>query len=165
MLEAVEQSDTPNAEQKDRLTPKQRKFIEAYSGNATEAARLAGYSGDDNVLGVTGHDLLRNPKIAHAIAEREERAITGLIATREERQAFWTQMMNDPVVDARDRLRAAELLGKSQADFIDKHEHSGPDGKAIQLTNSPDEELSAKIAALLAKVSPPKEPEPDAGSE
>ena len=64
----MEQSDKPAVE---KLTPKQRRFVEAYKGNATEAARLAGYSGDDNVLGVTGYDLLRNPKIFHAIAERE----------------------------------------------------------------------------------------------
>jgi phage terminase small subunit len=164
MLKSVEPSADPNSEPKERLTPKQRKFIEAYTGNATEAARIAGYQGDDNVLGVTGYDLLRNPKIAQAIAEREERAITGLIASREDRQAFWTHVMNDPAVDMKERLKAAELLGKSQADFIDRHEHSGPDGKAIPLASAPDKELSAKIEALLAKAKPNTESE-NVGSE
>jgi phage terminase small subunit len=169
----VEQSDeSMKPEPKDRLTPKQRRFIEAYTGNATEAARLAGYQGNDDVLGVTGFDLLRIPKIAQAIAEREERAITGLIATREERQAFWTQVMNDSTSEMKDRLKAAELLGKSQADFIDRHEHSGPDGKAIALTTAPDAQIKAEIEALLAKATEPQaesvpneEQAPDVGSE
>lgn len=47
------------------LTPKQKLFIKFYLqvNNGTEAARLAGYAGDDNVLGVCAYDLLRNPKI------------------------------------------------------------------------------------------------------
>jgi phage terminase small subunit len=55
------------------LTGKQRFFIESYLSNgfnATEAARSAGYEGNDNVLGVTGHENLRNPKIAIAVQER-----------------------------------------------------------------------------------------------
>lgn len=56
------------------FTPKQVLFVEAYLGearfNATAAARLAGYSGSANTLAVTGHDLLRNPKITEAIRTR-----------------------------------------------------------------------------------------------
>jgi len=48
-----------------QLTAKQRAFIAYYVKyhNATRAARLAGYEGDDNTLGVTGFDLLRNPNV------------------------------------------------------------------------------------------------------
>lgn len=53
------------------LTVKQERFVAAYvgaaNGNATEAARQAGYSGSDGTLGVTGHELLKNPKIAARI--------------------------------------------------------------------------------------------------
>lgn len=56
------------------LTGKQQAFINAYLGvakfNATEAARIAGYEGDDNVLGVTGFENLRNPKIAAEVSRR-----------------------------------------------------------------------------------------------
>ena len=41
-----------------KLTTRQELFIEAYTGNATEAARIAGYTGNDKVLGYTGFDLL-----------------------------------------------------------------------------------------------------------
>lgn len=60
------------------LTGKQQAFINAYLGearfNATEAARIAGYEGNDNVLGVTGHENLRNPKIAAEINRRMNEA-------------------------------------------------------------------------------------------
>jgi phage terminase small subunit len=56
------------------LTGKQQAFVNSYLGearfNATVAARLAGYEGDDNVLGVTGYENLRNPKIASEISSR-----------------------------------------------------------------------------------------------
>jgi phage terminase small subunit len=57
----------------DGLTGKQQAFINAYLSNgfnATEAAREAGYEGNVNVLGVTGHENLRNPKIASIVQER-----------------------------------------------------------------------------------------------
>jgi len=105
-----------------KLTLKQEKFVEAYmgkaAGNATEAARLAGYKGNEATLAVTGFENLRKPNVKAAIDERS--ANDPLIATREDRQQFWTNVMNDPLQDMKDRLRASEILGKSQADFIDR---------------------------------------------
>ena len=51
---------------------KQRLFVEAYlmTGNATEAARRAGYKGTDEALAVTGHRTLRNAKVQNAIRNR-----------------------------------------------------------------------------------------------
>ncbi len=60
------------------LTGKQRVFIEEYlvDLNATGAARRAGYKGNEATLSVTGHDNLRNPKIAPEIERRlNERAM------------------------------------------------------------------------------------------
>jgi polyhydroxyalkanoate synthesis regulator phasin len=57
----------------DDLTGKQQAFINAYLSNgfnATDAARQAGYEGNDNVLGVTGYANLRNPKIAAVVLGR-----------------------------------------------------------------------------------------------
>lgn len=133
------------------LTPKQQRFVDLYDGNGTEAARLAGYGGNDNVLAVTARDLLRNPKIDAAIKARiaksaEGRAIKRRIASREERQEFWTRTMEDDGEEMPVRLKASELLAKSQADFVQKHEHSGPDGKPIEFS---DHEAAAKLAAIL----------------
>lgn len=55
------------------LTLKQEKFAAAYvgsaQGNASEAARLAGYSGDARTLGVSAHDTLKNPKVAAQVRQ------------------------------------------------------------------------------------------------
>ena len=119
-----------------KLTPKQRKFVEAYMGNATEAARLAGYSGDENALGVMGNKLLRIVKITEEIRKRETKETSKLIATREDRQKFWTETMYSPEFDLAYRLKASELLGRSQADFKDKVEHSFSEALADKLTNA-----------------------------
>ena len=55
------------------LTEKQRLFVVAFlgaaRGNATEAARLAGYRGSRVTLGAVGGENLEKPRIAEAIAE------------------------------------------------------------------------------------------------
>lgn len=107
------------------LTAKQRRFVEVYAGNGTEAARLAGYAGSDNVLAQVGRNNLRNPQIAQAIREREARTLTPAIASRQERQAFWTDVMRNDDEQMFARLKAAELLAKSEGDFIEKHEVHG----------------------------------------
>lgn len=73
----AKKTEEPAPQPKDNFTDKQRLFIEAYLGearcNATQAARLAGYSGDDPTLWVTGsRDLLGNPKVRAAIDARLE---------------------------------------------------------------------------------------------
>lgn len=56
------------------LTGKQQAFINSYLGearfNATEAARLAGYEGNDVTLAAVGYENLRKPQIASEINAR-----------------------------------------------------------------------------------------------
>lgn len=112
------------------LTPKQARFVDAYmgaaAGNATEAARIAGYKGNDVTLASVGAENLRKPQIAQRIAELQKN--DPAIATREDRQRFWTAVMNDPHADMKDRLRASEILGKASGDFVERHEHTGANG-------------------------------------
>jgi phage terminase small subunit len=105
------------------LTFKQQQFVELFNGNGTDTARRAGYSGSEDALGKTAYDLLRNPKIRKLIDARTQKKTSNIIATREERQSFWTETMKNPSVDMRDRLKASELLGKSQADFTESIDH------------------------------------------
>jgi phage terminase small subunit len=111
------------------LSERQRKFVEAYmgaaAGNATKAARLAGYSAatarkQGSRLGTKGH-------IRAAIEARTKE--DPAVWTREDRQRFWTAVASGTgayrMSSLRDRLRASELLGKSQADFVERVEHSG----------------------------------------
>lgn len=130
----------------DGLTEKQRRFVEAYCGlalgNATEAARLAGYKGSDGTLGVTAHETLKNPKVRRAIEEASAQVRSQAIADRRERMEWLTSVMRGTIkapkylmsgecVDAepdwRERVKACELLGKMSGDFLEKHEvtHAG----------------------------------------
>jgi len=54
------------------LTDKQQAFINHYIQiwNATEAARRAGYQGNDNTLAVVGHENLRKPNVCNEIERR-----------------------------------------------------------------------------------------------
>mgnify|MGYP000865816423 CR=1 FL=1 len=100
------------------LTTKQKRFIQCYDGNATEAMIAAGYSAKSAASNVD--KILKNTEIQAAIQNREKERNSAAIATREERQRFWTAIMRDEEVDLRDRLRATELLGKSEGDFLEK---------------------------------------------
>jgi phage terminase small subunit len=122
-----------------RLTEKQLRFVEAYTGqakgNATESARLAGYSGNERALAVRGSELLRNRKVIQAIEEANAEVRSAAIATREEIQAYLTAMMrgeyDEPTVTpmgdvvmaqakAAARNQAAIALGKVQGMFIER---------------------------------------------
>jgi phage terminase small subunit len=129
------------------LTLKQRKFVEAFKGNATEAARVAGYKGNDVTLAAVGAENLRKPQILEAIRQRNAGEQKKRIATREDRQAFWTGIMRDEAKELRDRLKASELLGKSEADFIERREVSGPKGGPIQTATMDVQALEAAIGA------------------
>lgn len=130
----------------DRLTVKQQRFVDAYEGNATEAARKAGYKGNAATLGAVGNENLKKPAIADAIRAREAKRASSTIANRAERQAFWTAMMRDTGASESDRLRASELLGKSEGDFLQRVEHSGDIGMYRTLSDADLKALAAKVA-------------------
>lgn len=104
---------------KGKFTAKQLKFIEAYKGNGMEAAREAGYSGDNGDLAVVGTRLLKNPNICKAIKERQAKEVKPLIASRHDRQKFLTDVFQDTKNSMKDRLKAVELLSKTEGDFIE----------------------------------------------
>ncbi len=101
------------------LTTRQQRFIEVFNGNVVESARLAGYS-EQYALKQAHITLGRNRIIQQAIQERERNRQEPLIATREERQKFWTSVMLDESAEMQHRLKAAELLGRSEADFTER---------------------------------------------
>lgn len=109
------------------LTIKQQRFIEAFNGNAAAAARAAGYRHPDRI----GSRLMTRPEIKSAILSREAAFCDETIATRAERQKFWSNVMRDDSVKLPDRLRASELLAKSEGDFLDRHELTGAEGAPL----------------------------------
>ena len=109
------------------LTAMQMAFVKAYCGNATEAAIKAGYS--KKTAYSQGQRLLKNVEVANAITCREKKSASVMIADRQERQSFWTTVLRDAEEDMKNRLKAAELLGRSEGDFLDRI--GGPNGEAI----------------------------------
>lgn len=124
----TETTDTSWAE---GLNERHRAFCEAYAahdGNGTEAARKCGYKHPE----VQASRLLSLDKIKDALEKLRSKTTSAAIATREARQSFWTEIMSDPELRMADRLKASELLGKSQADFIERKEITGANGAPLQ---------------------------------
>ena len=110
-----------------KLTPKQQAFAEYYlqCGNASEAARLAGYS--KRTAGSIGDENLQKPAIRQYIQEHMEVASGERIATADEVMEYFTRVMRGEEKDAfgldvsiSDRNKAAEALGKRYGLFTDK---------------------------------------------
>lgn len=126
------------------LTAKQQAFVDCHKGNTTEAAAIAGISREYAARMM--QDVTKRyaePSalaVQTAIKERNKGKNDGLIASREERQEFWSKIqrgeLTDIVVldgveiDCREstltvRMKASELLGKSELDFGDRIKHEG----------------------------------------
>ena len=120
-------------EKKEKLTYKQQAFVDQYiicKGNALQAAKLAGYSGDDNTLAQRGHELVKNSKIQAAIAAKtsEIRAIDDISIEYIAKRLH--EIEQDKTANKGDKLRALELLGKYKSMFVERIESvlvdSGP---------------------------------------
>lgn len=116
------------------LTAKQERYKNAFNGNHVEACRSAGYKNPAAAA-------KRNTQIPHlqdAIRRREEKRpeTQKAIATREHRQKFWADMMQDQSEAAGNRLKASELLGRSNADFLDRVHQTGSQTVTIRIIAS-----------------------------
>lgn len=136
----------------DKLTTKQKAFADYYieTGNATESYKQAGYSvKSDNAAGVEGHKLLKNPKVRAYIDKRLAEKEAKRIASQDEILEFLTKVMRGEVTEEipvtmkdswemadkqpsiKDRVKAAELLGKRYIMWTEKHHHEGSLGVTI----------------------------------
>jgi hypothetical protein len=57
------------------------------------------------------------------LAELRAAVVAPAILDAIQRQEFWSHIICDYSKDTRDRLRASELLGKAQGDFIERTEN------------------------------------------
>lgn len=126
------------------LTSKQRKFCDEYliSGNATDAAIKAGYS--PKTAKQTGSENLAKPDLKAYIETELEKLHSAKIADAQEVLEYLTAVMRgqhteqvlklvgdgiqtiaDIDVSAKERLKAAELIGKRYALFSDKIDLGG----------------------------------------
>lgn len=133
-----------------KLTEKQKRFADYYIelGNATEAARKAGYS--SKTAKSIGQENLTKPDIKSYIKERLDEKDAERIASQDEILEFLTAVMRgekteqipvglgegaqqledkDPYL--KDRVKAAELLGKRHSMWTDKVDMVGNVGVRI----------------------------------
>ena len=131
-----------------KLTHKQQLFVDYYEGNATEAAIKAGYS--KKSAPIIGHENLRKPNIIEALKAREHNSAvyTGHIQSRQERQLFWSDTIIDKNIDISARLKASELLGRSEADFIDTT-------RLDDVNKMSEKEIEERLKQKLAELSKP----------
>ena len=110
-----------------KMTPKQKAFADYYieCGNATEAARKAGYKQPH----VQGSQNLEKLSISTYIEERLKQIESDRIATADEVLRYLTSVMRGETKDQfgldaslQDRNKAAEMLGKRYRLFTDKVE-------------------------------------------
>ena len=127
-----------------KLNARQQAFVEAYAGNATAAALAAGYS--ERSARSQGQRLLTNDDIQDAIKAREAQRLAPTIATRQERQEFWTSVLRSEDEAMKDRLKAAELLGKSEGDFLERVEMD----QTVSV-NVFDEETRARLLEMVGR--------------
>lgn len=140
----------------DTCNPKQRAFVLAYcgeaAGNATEAARIAEYKEP----GQQGHRLLKNDHVRRAIELLRASEVDKSVMTIGELREFWSRIargeeldmysvdgsLTKDEADLKTRMRASELLGKSQGAFLDKVVvETGPNLGAVV----------AKVGEILAR--------------
>ena len=102
-----------------KLTPKQKAFADEYliCGNATEAARKAGYS--EKTAAVIGNENLKKPNVIEYIAERQKQIDDSRIADVKEVMEFYSSVLRGEVKDQfdmdaalSDRLAAGRELMK-----------------------------------------------------
>lgn len=104
------------------MNQKQQAFCEAYlvSGNATEAAKAAGYS--PRTARSIGQRLLTYVDIQDYLRQRNAEINAENIATIEEVRRFWTATMRKTEAKQADRLKASELLAKTLGAFLPRME-------------------------------------------
>lgn len=95
------------------LNEKQKAFCEYYAStfNATESAKKAGYS--ERTAYSIGQRLLKHVEVQKYLAELSNKAKTSRIADITEILEFFSETMRNKSLQAKDRLKAAELLRES----------------------------------------------------
>ena len=104
------------------MNQRKRAFCEAYliSGNATDAAREAGYS--PRSARSIGQRLLTFDDVREYLEQRNQEISEANTAKMEEVRQFWTATMRDENMKPADRLKASELLAKTYGAFLERVE-------------------------------------------
>ena len=130
------------------ITPKRRTFVNAFTGDSHDelisAMKVSGFRGNDLYLKAQALKFLNDPVMVKAIQERDNyrEFNNNTVATLHERKTFWSDIMrnqdNNAVreydknnmpkkanIPLGSRIKASELLGKAETDFVEKIDISG----------------------------------------
>lgn len=129
------------------MNQRKRAFCEAYliSGNATDAAREAGYSPRSACS--IGQRLLTFDDVREYLEQRNQEISAANTAQMEEVRQFWTATMRDENMKPSDRLKASELLAKTYGAFLERVEVDA-DVKTREVMASMTEEELRTLAQL-----------------
>lgn len=122
----------------DKLTAKQRAWIDYYKQGKTaaEAARLAGYRGNNSDV-IGSQNVV---KLSKYIADRDELLDRDRVADMAEINEFWSDTMRNDKADIKDRLKASELRARSIGAFIERREIVGAQTITVKLLD--DDEMT-----------------------
>jgi hypothetical protein len=180
-------SETPTY---DKLKWRLKKFVDAFidTGIGAEAMRRTGYTGPR--ADMAAYRLRQKPGVAQAIAERQRLAIKVAGGTSAEvLDVVWDTLkrcrqvtpvldrFGKPVMvetadgslapaftfDAKNALKAAELLGKYHKLWTERHEHTGLNGGPIE-TKQVDDLTDDQLEAIASR-GRPASPEPETSED
>jgi hypothetical protein len=101
------------------LTYRERMFVRIFDGDVYEAGRKCGFTDKQ------AEKLMLRKRIKDGIS-RKDTIVDPLsddhdiLRRKSERMMFWMQTMYDGDIEMKDRLRATELSGKADGDFVER---------------------------------------------
>ena len=112
--------------------------------------RAYGAKTTDQSVDVSASRLSNKAKVLLRSQELRTALVSPSIADRKERMEMWSDIARDDEERTGDRLRATELLGKSQGDFIERTESMNLNFHAIPpvLMGASLEELEEMLAGV-----------------
>ena len=134
----------------DKLTGKQQIFCDEYCTNGFNASQAykTAYPKSKRNWDSLGHENMVKPCIINEINRQKAEIKANTVASRTVRQKFWSDMMQDNDTPKQERLRASELLGRSEADFTDNISNTVPDQTETLTKEQQIEALRAQIRLL-----------------
>lgn len=130
---------------KDKLTAKQRRFVEVFCGeaqcNATQAARLAGYKGNSKTLRTIGTENMAKHGVKHAIEALQRKETKKNIMTREEILEQLSEIAKEKEASKGDQIKAMDTINKMRGEYVLRHD--------VTITALTREQKEAEFVALL----------------
>lgn len=125
-----------------KLTPKQKAFADEYliCGNATEAARKAGYS--NKTATVIGSENLSKPNILEYIAERQKQIEDSRIANIKEVLEFYSSVLRGEIKDQFDMDASLSDRLAAGRELMKRYEKADEQEARVRLLNAQVDKLT-----------------------